>query len=264
MELEDIIRGEEMKRKDQINRNIVFSDVHYPEHDDKAVRCAMKIMKEYKPHRIILIGDYMDMTPVSHWVQDKKRIVENKRLLKDYQGANKLLNDMTRVAGKQLKEVVYIMGNHEDWVNQYIDKHPEMEGLIEVENHIKLDNKDLKLEFVPLNDFYKLGKLYLTHGLYTNKYHTAKTLDSVGKSVMYGHTHDITTTSKMGLISDDKHVASSIGCLCNLSPGYMKNRPHNWIHGVALVDVRRNGNFTSLVVPIYDGEASIMGKVFKG
>lgn len=262
MNLEELVGGE--MKKSYVNKNFVFSDVHYPEHDPKAMSCAAKIMKDYKPHRIILIGDFLDMTPVSHWVQDKKRVVENKRLLKDYQGANKLLNNLVEIAGKQVKEVVYILGNHEHWVEQYIDKNPEMEGLIEVENHIKVDKKGVGLEFVPLNSFYKLGKLFVTHGLYTNKYHAAKTIDSTGKSVLYGHTHDIMSFSKMGLIEDEKHLAQSIGCLTKLSPAYMKGRPHNWMHGVAMVDVQRNGNFTTNVVPIYDGVASVFGKVYKG
>jgi predicted phosphodiesterase len=264
MSLEQIVRGEyEMDEKQVITRNVVLPDIHYPHHDEKAVGCVMKIMKDYKPHRIILAGDYLDMEPVSHWIQDKKRVMENKRLMDDYKGANKLLDNLIRVSGKQLKEVIYLHGNHEHWLEQYIDRHPEMEGLIEVENHIKVKDPKIKLQFVPMNDFYKLGKLHITHGLFINKYHASKTLESTGRSVMYGHTHDISMFSKMGLIEDEKHVAMSIGCLTNLSPAYMKNRPHNWIHGMALVDVRKGGRFTSLVVPIYDGEASIMGKLYK-
>ena len=182
--------------------------------------------------------------------------------MKDYDGANQLINSMVNVAGKQLKEVVYLIGNHEDWVNQYIDKNPEVEGLIEVEKHIKVQKKKVDLIFVPLNEFYKLGKLYLTHGLYTNKYHSAKTIDATGKSVLYGHTHDISMHSKMGLIKDEKHIAASIGCLCNLSPSFMKNRPHNWMHGVAMVDLQQGGNFTMNVVPIYSGKASVFGKLY--
>lgn len=246
-----------------IERNFLFSDVHFPEHDDKAVDCAIKMMSDYKPHRIIIMGDFMDMTPVSHWLKDKQRVLENKRLMKEYEGANKLLDYIVSKAGSQLKEVVYIIGNHEYWVEMYIDKHPEIEGLLEVETNIKLSSKKVKLTFVPLNDFFKLGKLYVTHGLYTNKYHAAKTLENVGKSVIYGHTHSIQMNSKAGMVDDDKHVAMSIGCLCNKSPAYMKNRPHNWIHAVATVDVQPNGNFTPHIIPIYNGVATFNGKLFK-
>jgi predicted MPP superfamily phosphohydrolase len=255
---------EQMVKKEYIERNFVYSDVHYPEHDVKALNCATQIMSNYKPHRIILLGDFMDMTPVSHWLQDKKRPMEGKRLLKDYEGANAVLNDMVSKAGKQLKEVVYVLGNHEDWVNQYLDKYPQMEGMIEVENNIKLENKSVKLQYVEFNKFYKLGKLYLTHGLYINKYHAAKTIDMTGKSVLYAHSHDIQSYFKSSIANDEKHMAQSIGCLCTKSPHFMRNRPHNWMHGCALVDVMNGGNFTSIVVPIYDGRASVFGKEYNG
>ena len=99
---------EKMVNKEMVERNFVYSDVHYPEHDKYALNCANKIMSDYKPHRIILIGDFMDMTPVSHWMKDKKRPMEGKRLQNDYIGARDLLDTITKKAGKQLKEVVYI------------------------------------------------------------------------------------------------------------------------------------------------------------
>ena len=55
----------------------------------------------------------------------------------------------------------------------------------------------------------------------------------------------------------------SIGCLCNKSPSYMKNRPNNWIHAVATVDVQQNGNFTPHVIPIYNGVATHNNKLYK-
>lgn len=248
-----------------VERNFVFSDIHYPEHNYQAVDCAMQVMKDYKPHRIILIGDAMNMSPVSHWMQDKKRPMENKRLLGEYKGFNLLLNKAVKLAGKQLKEVVYILGNHEDWVQQYIDKHPEVEGLLEVEANVKVDNPKVKLKFVPFNEFYHVGKLALTHGLYTNKYHASKHVEAVGKSVMYGHTHDVSVHTKIGLSSEkDKHQAMSIGSLCDLSPDYMRNRPHNWIHAFALVDKQPNGYFTPHIINIIGGTTVWNGKLYKG
>jgi hypothetical protein len=196
-------------------------------------------------------------------MQDKKKSMEGQRLKQDYDEFNSWLNKTVKDAGKQLKEVIYILGNHEDWVNQYVESHPEMTGLIEVENNIKISNQNVKLKFVPLNKFYKIGKLYLTHGLYTNKYHAAKMLDSVNKSVMYGHTHDVQIYTKTGLVDDDKHQAISIGCLCDMSPEYMKNRPNNWMHAFAMVDVQRNGDFTPHVVNIFDGKASWNQKLYR-
>lgn len=252
-----------LKIKDKV---FVYSDIHYPEHNEYALSVATKVMGDYKPTKIVLIGDALDMTPVSHWINDKKRLVENKRLLKDYEGFNTVLNDMVKKAGKQLKEVIYLKGNHEEWVDQYLDKNPELEGLLEVENNIKLDPKSkVKLSFVQYNDFHKIGKLYLTHGIYTNKYHSFKTVDNVNATVMYGHTHDVQMFTKSGLAKGmDKYMGISIGCLCDMSPKYMRNKPNNWMHAFATVDVMNNGNFIPKVYNIIHGTTIFNNKLYKG
>lgn len=250
------------KEYKKVERNFVYSDIHFPEHNKNALECATKVMSDYKPHRIVLIGDALNMSPVSHWMEDKKLSLENKRLLKDYEGFNAVLKDIKKRAGKQLKEVVYLIGNHEDWVNQYIDKNPQVQGMLEVENNIKLEG--VKLTFVKFNSFYKIGKLYMTHGLYTNQYHASKMVNTAGKSVMYGHTHDVQVSTKMGLLDDDKHQAYGIGCLCDMSPDYMRNRPNNWVHAFATVDVLPNGNFSPQIINIVDKKVIYNGKIYKG
>lgn len=264
MSLENMV-NEEMKSLKIKERNFVYSDIHFPEHNERALNVATKVMSDYKPNRIVLIGDAMDMTPVSHWIEDKKRMVENKRLKKDYQNFNVLLDKIVSKAGKQLKEVIYLKGNHEDWVDQYIDRHPEVEGLLEIENNIQLKDKKVKLKFIEYNDFFKIGKLYLTHGIYANKYHAFKTVDNVGATVMYGHTHDIQLYTKAGMAKGlDKHIGMSIGCLCDMSPKYMRNKPNNWMHGFATVDVLNNGNFIPKIYNIIDGVTTHNNKLYKG
>ena len=251
--------------EEMIERNLVLPDMHVPNENKTAVTVARKINKYYKPHRIIVIGNFFDMTPVSHWMKDKKKSMENQRLAKDYAKGNRLLNKFVREAGSQLSEVVYLKGNHEKWADDYVDKNPEMEGLVEVEHNIKIDKKKVDLKFVEMNDFYKVGKLYLTHGLHANKYHAFTTVDRVGASVMYGHTHDVQTYTKIGLAkSTDKHMGLSVGCLCDLSPAYMKNRPNNWMHAVAMVDVFENGDFVPHVLNIVNGKTVYANKIFRG
>jgi len=268
MSLENKV-NETMKSMKITEKVFVYSDIHYPEHNEKALNVATKVMSDYKPTKLVLIGDALDMTPVSHWIEDKKRLVENKRLMQDYKGFNKVLDHMVKVAGKQLKEVIYLKGNHEEWVDQYLDRHPELTGLLEVENNIKLighkGKRTPKLKFIQYNDFYKVGKLYLTHGLYANKYHSFKTVDNVGATVMYGHTHDVQVFTKAGLAKGlDKHMGISIGCLCDMSPRYMRKKPNNWMHAFATVEVFSNGNFIPAVHNIVEGVTTYNGKLYKG
>lgn len=260
-----------LKMKNQLERivnkevetTIILADIHYPLHNKKALNCAEQILKYIKPDRIVYLGDAMDMTPVSHWLQDKRKSMENKRLLKDYEGFNEILDRHKQIAGSNLKEVVYLEGNHENWITQYIDTHPETEGLLEVEKNLKLKERGIK--FLEMNKFYKLGSLFLTHGLYTNLYHSKKTVETVGRSIMYGHTHDCQIYTKIGLLNNqDKHQGISVPCLCDLSPEYMKGKPNKWLHGLSVIYTQRDGNFNAYIINIIDGRAVFNGKVFKG
>ncbi|HEY9705830.1 MAG TPA: metallophosphoesterase [Allocoleopsis sp.] len=258
------VGGLEMK----IEKTFVFSDIHYPEYDTKAISVAEQVLQDFKPDRIIYIGDFLDCTPVSHWLENKKQTMENKRLLKDYEGFKNMARRHIKL-GKNVKEIVFMEGNHEDWVNQYIDKHPEMQGLIEVkEKVVKELSKEypkIKMPWVEYNKFYNVGKLFFTHGIYTNKYHAEKHLNVIKKNIMYGHTHTVQETTDSGIVDGDKHSSKSIGCLCSMSPSYMRNKPNQWVHAFALVytDIH-SGNFTDYVVKVINGKAVWNNKVYNG
>lgn len=263
---------EDKVRKEMIERNFVFSDIHYPEHDEKALNVAEQVLADFKPDRIIYLGDTYDATPVSHWLKDKKQALENKRLLKDYQAIQSMIDRHAKLAGNSLKEIVYMQGNHCDWIREYIERNPEVDGLINIENHLKSPSKNVKFTMLPFinskgkNDrVYQIGKLYLIHGDYTNKYHSSKTVDTFGRNVMYAHTHSVQETTKVNPIDvEDRHMAVSIGCLADRNPKYMEGRPNAWVHAFALVYVQKNGDFNHYVVRISNGKTvAPWGKLYE-
>lgn len=56
-------------------------------------------------------------------------------------------------------------------------------------------------------------------------------------------------------------MAYSMGCLTDMSKDYLRGRPTNWTHNVAIVDIFHNGNFNLVVLDIVDGLTSYGGKV---
>jgi predicted phosphodiesterase len=259
----------ENKVNELIEKTFVFSDIHYPDHDIKALDVAEQVLKDWKPNRIVYIGDAYDATPVSHWLKDKKRKLENKRLLKDYEGVQKMLNRHAQLAGKQLKEVVYMLGNHEDWIREYIDCNPEVEGLIEIENHLKSPGKGIKFKMIPYigrDRIFKVGKLYLIHGEYTNQYHASKTVNVYDRNIMYGHVHSVQEAGKVSPVDvEDRHMAVSIGSLCNKNPDYGEGKPNAWVHAFALVLTKDDKLFNHYVIRINDGVSiAPWGKVYRG
>lgn len=244
-----------------VERTVVLADIHYPKHDPKALAVAEKIIAEVKPHRIIYLGDALDMTPISHWLKGKIKTLEGLRLKKDYDGFNQVLDRHMTLAKGTLKEVVYIEGNHETWVTDAIDEDPSKEGFFDLALNLKFKERGIK--FVRLNDTFKLGKLYLTHGYYTNQHHAAKTVGETEKSTMYGHAHTNQQHTKVTMINSDAHMGICIPCLCRMNPDYAANKPNNWIQGIGIVYTTKDGNFNHYTVNIIKGTAIWNGKVFK-
>lgn len=257
MSIDDLIKGENMSNE----LGVGLFDIHFPEQDKKAMKAVESYMAQNRIDSIVYGGDFLDMAPVSHWLKNKRRALESKRLLKDYDGFNEMLAYHAKISG--CKQMDFLEGNHEAWVDQLIESMPEIEGFLEVENNLEIP-KGVKSTWTPLNKFLKKGKLYFTHGLYTNLHHAKKTVDNVGRSIVYGHVHDFQSHTKISPLDvKDKHKAQSIGCLTNLNPSYMKNRPNNWSHGFLIYEInKKSGRFNTYPVEIVNGEFSHAGKVY--
>ena len=49
-----------------------------------------------------------------------------------------------------------------------------------------------------------------------------------------------------------------------MTKDYLKGRPTNWTHNVAVVDILDNGNFNLMVLDINDGVTTYNGKIIIG
>ena len=241
-----------------IKKVIVLTDVHIADVCPKDYLPVKKFIKSFKPDEIVLLGDFMDVSSLSAWDYDKKRIMEGKRFKKEIDCANIELDFLQKYA----KKITYIMGNHEDRLERYLDKNPEMEGLIEIETILKL--KERKIKFVKLNDLYKLGDMYFTHGMYTNIYNARKHLQTLGCNVCYGHQHS-TQTAMQNMAMQKPYMAYALGTLGDKKPDYLRNRPGNWINQFAIFYYNdTNGNFNLYPINVIKSKFIWNGKVYGG
>ena len=201
---------------------IILPDVHLTESIPKDYLLVKAFIKDFKPDEIILLGDFMDIASLSAWDYDKKRIMEGRRFVKEVRRANNELDYLQKYS----KKVIYLEGNHEDRVNRYLDKNPEMEGMIEIPEQLGL--KERKINWIKMNGLYKKGTMYFTHGMYTNLHNAKKHLQTLGCNVCYGHQHG-TQTAMQNMKMQRPHMAYALGTLGDKAPSYMKNRPANWI-----------------------------------
>lgn len=221
---------------------VLLADIHYPKHSKEALNSIKTFLKDFMPDYVVYQGDQLDMGVISHWNKDKKRKVELKRLKSDYENFDRdVLLPIEKIVGDKCQKV-WITGNHEDWAQQYLDKNPELEGMIEPEICLRLEERGY--DIVPLNSVYKLGKLNVIHGFYHNQYHTAKHANVFDGSVVYGHLHTPQEYVKTSSFDTGRfHSATSLPCLCDLSPDYMKNKPTSWVHGFGVVYILPDGTF---------------------
>ena len=58
-------KGPESMKKKIKSTGIIFSDMHFPLHDEKAFSCALKVIEKVKPDVFINLGDFAEGEYVS-------------------------------------------------------------------------------------------------------------------------------------------------------------------------------------------------------
>lgn len=242
----------------KVKTGICVFDLHFPKHNKKLWESILKVCKKIKPDYFIFGGDNLDMDEVNHWELDRgnKRGMEGKRLRRSYD------NFQTEILGRlQLPDYcrkIFMFGNHELWLEQYIDKIPELEGFAEIERNIDL--KDW--EIIPYRQTVKVGKIYFHHGEYTGKHHASKMVDTFERNIVYGHLHSQQSYTKVTPIDCQPHTAISMPCACEVNPQYMKDRPSAWVNGFGVFYIHPDNNFNIYPVISSNGHFIFQGEYY--
>lgn len=237
-----------------VRRVLVLSDVHIPYHDNTALDIAIRAGKKFAPDCILLNGDTADFYSVSDWERDPR-----KRSLKDEIPAVRNLLCYLRAQFPKAR-IVWKDGNHEErWWRYLKVKAPELFGMPEFSLNALLWMEQLRVEYVGEMRPLRFGKLFILHGHeyrfpIANPVNPARGLFQRAKTLAAcGHFHQSSQHSERDL--SEKVVSTwSLGCLCDLHPGY---RPiNNWNHGFGLLQIDKGGVFE------LENKRIIEGKVY--
>jgi hypothetical protein len=256
------------KDKGVVKRAVVTPDKHFPTADDAAISCVTQAIEIIKPDMYIDLGDVGEWHGASHWQwRKKKRPPLEYQLPFIHQDMDDVNAGMDRIdealdkAGCKTKHM--LEGNHDDWMNRFVDEHPYLSGL-KFKDAVKLKERGYK--YHKCGDYLKIGKLAFYHGHhFAGIHHTRNHLLRLGTNVMYGHHHDIQQTSVTHF--DGQKSAWSIGCLKDMSKdenAWLGGRKHNWSHAFAVVDFYNKGLFTVHVVQIINGKTALWGELIDG
>jgi hypothetical protein len=234
-------------------REVALGDLHVPDHDPHAWELALRAVEVIQPERVILLGDMLDCASVSRYRQPPKVIADGLQPQIDLFGS--CMRDLHSAAPDA--QIVMLPGNHELRIEAWLMDHPGLWGLdaLRLPNLLRLDRLGVVWEpqEVPI-----LRTLIAKHGSRVRRASGASALAELADefysvSVLHGHTHRLGAayaSTRSGLVA-----GYECGCLCNLTPAYLHNRP-NWQHGLAVITHWRKDAFHVDLIPFLGSGAN--------
>jgi len=230
-------------------------------HDPAAWAVALAFTQDYKPDIIILGGDILDCGAISHHNKGKPRRTEGLRILADARDcAEQVIEPLNRLKASKR---AYLVGNHEDWLDDLVDENPGIEGLVELPRLLPLNGWTI----VPQGKSYYIGKLAFTHGdnIAGGEHVAKKAVIDYDRSVRFGHHHTYqayTKTSSVDIKLGRTGVA--VPCLCTKDPKYGEGKANRWVQGFNYGVIHPDGTFNDTVAIITNGRTWAGGKVYQG
>jgi len=244
-----------------IKKALFWPDTHIPHQNEPSCKAILKLMEDEKFDIMSIVGDFMDLGCIGHWDRNKHRTLELKRLKNDYIIGNALLDEIDSRLPKKC-EKHYLDGNHEDWAYDLLEEMPALEGMIEPTSQLQLVERGYNLH--KYNELLKLGRLYVTHGIYAGANPIKKHLDELKVNILFGHTHTLGMRLSSSIAREIAFAGYNIGAVCDLSPDFMRKRPNSWTHGFAIGYFFPNGYFDVQLIRIVQGKCIVNGKVYDG
>ena len=240
---------------------IAFGDSHIPNHSESALGAVRRAVESLTPSDICLLGDMLDCSafsthPPSHgetpgdYEQDLRR-------------CNRLIDDvMTRS-----DHVAYLCGNHEYRIARFAARAAEGAAtfnMLAPEVVLSRGRNKRRFTMIPYAGgddgayphYAITPNLVAVHGwsyaIAASRRHLQM---SQGRSVVFGHTHRISTESIQNLWGSSTVQAINPGCTCKLIPTYNAGRVVEWAHAFAMFYISRRNplDWTGYVVPITNG-----------
>lgn len=244
---------------------IILPDIHHPEVCWPAFYAVLTYIKQNREgiEGVVLLGDNMDCTNISRHTKGKPRLRTRGGLQRDFEAFDReILGPLEGACGKAKK--VFHLGNHEDWLEQWLDENPEFEGMFGFDKTLRLTERGWKV--IPLGETSRIGKAYLLHGdqIGSGEFVAKKMVDAYACTAIMGHVHRFSAHTRTSRAkAKDKWIGVTLPTLGTLNPTYAKGRPNSFLNGFGIVELWPNG-FVNVYVPIiFDGKFSFGGVIYE-
>jgi len=232
--------------------HLFFTDTHIDGHFDmRRVARLATLIKKVKPDVVICGGDHFDF----HSLSDFKTPFDPNTFKEELEYGLYWLNSLWRsvtATKKKTPERVFLFGNHEHRLDAYLNKHPELEGVIG-DGVLKKKLMEMGWHVVPWigeTPGYKeidgiIYAHYITSGAACkpiSSQHLASAIaDRTMKNTVVGHSHLLDVHHRYSF--DGKPVTVVSGG-CYLDPyeiGWAGQHMKQWWNGVIVLHVYENG-----------------------
>ncbi len=239
-----------------------------PTHAIPAINAVMEFAADYKPQALVLPGDQLNCGPISHWLKGKPRLVAGFNLRKEMDELDRLiLKPFDKILPKDSIKIWH-NGNHEVWIQDFIDQNPGTEGLLEPEQYLKLEERGYKI--YEQGEVSSLGKLNFVHADVVLRNGTtvnpAKTLvNAYKKNIRGGHLHTYSAAVESTVIdAKDFHTGVIVPSMSTRNPSFVKNNPNQFCNGFLKGIIYPDGSFSDSVVIINKGKFTENDKLYDG
>lgn len=237
-----------------LKRIAFIPDCHVPFEDKEAFDLVVRVLEKWKPHILVVLGDFWDFYSVSSHQKSKRM-----QLVDELEAGKERLWELSNLAPKKY----FVEGNHEFRLARYIsDRAPELHGWGERPADIC---RAYGWEYTPYRAHTKIGKLYITHDVgHAGKHALTQSQAAFEGNLVIGHTHRIASLVT-GSVRGDTHVAHMFGWLGDFrTVDYMhKAKMREWSHGFGIGYIEKDGVVHLQAVPIVNGTCVVEGKLYK-
>lgn len=247
---------------------MVLHDIHFPKTNWECMDAVFDFLRQNKIDGITLGGDQLDMESISHHTKGKGLFRLPGAYMQDVKGFDeKVLKPLEALLPKGIPKVYHI-GNHERFEQDFIECHPELQDAVD---HVEILNLVKRgWDVKPLGHCSNIGKLVVIHGEIltgignqAGMYPSRKAVELYENSVLAGHTHTPQSFTKVSPVDEkSKHTGWIAPCMCDVNPGYLRNRPTAWLNGFTLVEVRDTGHFNVYPIVVWKGQFCYGGKTY--
>lgn len=218
---------------------LICSDIHGNHMDERAANACLAFTKDFNPEIRVIAGDLWDFAAIRKGASEDER---KQSMREDYDAGAGFARTFFRGG----RDNHLMLGNHcvRAWdLLESTDGTKRDLGEMMVAD-IKALAKQCKADLIPYDSrdgVLSIGHLNVVHGYHTGASACASHSRIYG-NVVFGHIHSIESFQTPGLKQQE---ARSIGCLCDLNPGYANRKTGKlrWAHGFAYGFIFNDGTY---------------------